>query len=82
MREVIKAAGEVSGIEIPVEVGPRREGDPAMLIASSEKIRQELDWRPQLQDLRAIIELTWNWMQEHPSGYEKQGLWAWLSRPA
>lgn len=82
VREVIEAAGEVTGIEIPVEVGPRRAGDPAMLIASSEKIRRELDWRPQMQDLRAMIESTWNWMQEHPSGYEKQGLWAWLSRPA
>lgn len=82
VREVIEAAGEVTGLEIPVEVGPRRAGDPAMLIASSEKIRRELDWRPQMQDLRAMIESTWNWMQEHPSGYEKQGLWAWLSRPA
>jgi len=82
VREVIDAASEVTGVEIPVEVGPRRAGDPAMLVASSEKIRQELGWRPQWQDLRAMIESTWNWMQEHPSGYEKAELWARLSKPA
>jgi UDP-glucose 4-epimerase len=82
VREVIEAASEVTGTEIPVKISPRRAGDPAVLVASSERIRRELGWRPKLQDLRAMIESTLNWMQEHPSGYEKQGLWAWLSKPA
>ena len=56
--------------EIPVKVGPRRPGDPAVLIASSERIKEELDWRPAFQDLRVIIESAWDWMQTHPNGYE------------
>jgi UDP-glucose 4-epimerase len=76
VREVIESAREVTGYEIPVEVGPRRAGDPAVLIASSEKIKRELDWHPEMQDLRVMIESAWNWMQEHPNGYEDYGLWA------
>jgi UDP-glucose 4-epimerase len=82
VREVIEAAREVTGLDIPVEVGPRRLGDPAALVASSEKIKRELNWHPQMQDLRAMIESSWNWMQEHPSGYEDYGLWARFSKPA
>ena len=82
VREVIEAAREVTGFDIPAQVGPRRAGDPAALVASSEKIRRELNWQPRIEDLRALIESSWNWMQEHPSGYEDYGLWADFSRPA
>jgi UDP-glucose 4-epimerase len=69
VREVIETARQVTGRDIPVRVGPRRAGDPAVLIASSDKIKRELGWKPLMQDLRIIIESAWNWMQEHPHGY-------------
>ena len=68
--EVLQAASEVTGKEIKATVGPRRAGDPSVLIASSEKIRRELGWNPQCQDLRVIIESAWKWMQSPPSGYD------------
>lgn len=70
VREVIETARAVTGREIAVKVGARRAGDPAVLVASSAKIKRELDWQPQMQDLRAIIESSWAWMQKHPDGYE------------
>ncbi len=69
VREVIETAREVTGKEIPVRMGPRRAGDPATLIASSDKIKRELGWQPQFQDLRVIIESAWRWMMAHPNGY-------------
>ena len=69
VRQVIETAREVTVREIPTKMGPRRGGDPAVLIASSEKIKRELAWKPQYQDLRVIIESAWRWMQEHPNGY-------------
>jgi UDP-glucose 4-epimerase len=67
--ELIKVAREVTGREIPARVGPRRAGDPGVLVASSERIRRELGWSPRFQDLRKIIESAWDWMQRHPEGY-------------
>jgi UDP-glucose 4-epimerase len=69
VREVIETARQVTGKEIPVRVGPRRAGDPATLIASSDKIKSELGWEPQYQDLRKIVESAWRWMLAHPNGY-------------
>lgn len=69
VREVIDTARAVTGRSIPARVGPRRAGDPAILIASSERIKQELDWQPQYPDLRTIIESAWRWHQAHPHGY-------------
>jgi len=71
VREVIETAREITGRDIPVRVGPRRPGDPAVLVASSEKIKRELGWTPTMQDLSVIIESAWNWMQEHPNGYRE-----------
>ena len=76
VREVIETAREVTDLDIPMRVGPRRPGDPAVLIASSEKIRRDLSWSPAMQDLREIIGSAWNWMLEHPTGYEAYGTWA------
>ena len=59
VREVIDIAREVTGVEIPVKFADRRPGDPATLIASSDKIKQELGWKPEFQDLRVIIESAW-----------------------
>ena len=69
VRDVIETARRITGKEIPVRMGPRRAGDPAVLIASSDKIKSELGWRPQFQDLGVIIESAWRWMQTHPDGY-------------
>jgi UDP-glucose 4-epimerase len=69
VREVIDVARKVTGREIPVQRSPRRAGDPAMLVASSEKIRQELGWNPKHQDLSRIIGSAWSWLQAHPNGY-------------
>ena len=69
VREVIETARQVTGKDISVRMGPRRAGDPAILIASSDKIKSELGWQPRYQDLRVIIESAWRWMQSHPNGY-------------
>jgi UDP-glucose 4-epimerase len=63
VRDVIDTARRVTGKEIPVRMGPRRPGDPAVLIASSDKIKSELGWQPQFQDLGVIVESAWRWLQ-------------------
>jgi UDP-glucose 4-epimerase len=63
VREVIETARAVTGREINVRVGRRRPGDPAVLIASSEKIRCDLGWQPTRQNLQLIIQSAWDWMQ-------------------
>lgn len=69
VREIIETCREVTGHPIPAVEKPRRPGDPARLIASSEKIRRELGWKPAFQDVRTIIESAWAWHQAHPDGY-------------
>ena len=69
--QVIDAAREVTGCRIPVVPAPRRPGDPAILIASSERVRRELGWAPRYPDLRAIVETAWIWHREHPHGYRR-----------
>ncbi|HYN26013.1 MAG TPA: UDP-glucose 4-epimerase GalE [Pyrinomonadaceae bacterium] len=69
VREVIETARDVTGKDIPMHMAARRAGDPAVLVASSEKIKRELGWTPQYQDLRVIIESAWRWMLAHPDGY-------------
>jgi UDP-glucose 4-epimerase len=68
VRQVIEAARKVTGREIPVKEEPRRAGDPAQLVASSEKIRAELGWEPE-KDLEAMIADAWAWRQARPDGY-------------
>lgn len=70
VREVIEVAKEVTGRDFPVEIGDRRPGDPAVLIASSQKIRDELGWEPEYGDLEEIIGSAWDWHRTHPHGYE------------
>ena len=69
VNEVIETCRQVTGHPIPAEAGPRRPGDPAVLIASSEKIRRELGWEPRYPDLRTIVEHAWEWHRMHPHGY-------------
>jgi len=69
VREVLQVARQVTGRKIPAEVGPRRPGDPAELVASSDKITNELGWYPEYPDLETIIETAWRWHEAHPDGY-------------
>jgi UDP-glucose 4-epimerase len=70
VREVIDAARKITGRKINVVEKPRRPGDPPRLIAASEKIKRELGWKPQFQNLDTIIESAWKWHQKFPQGYE------------
>jgi UDP-glucose 4-epimerase len=69
VREVIETARRVTGHPIPVRAVERRPGDPAVLVASSEKIKRELSWRPQYASLEAIVRSAWEWFRAHPNGY-------------
>jgi UDP-glucose 4-epimerase len=67
--EVIQACRRVTGHPIPARIAPRREGDPACLIADSSLAQRTLDWKPQYPTIRPIIETAWRWHQGHPNGY-------------
>jgi UDP-glucose 4-epimerase len=69
VREVIESCRKITGHKIPVAEKPRRPGDPARLVAGSEKIQRELGWRPQFQNIDAIIESAWKWHRKFPNGY-------------
>jgi UDP-glucose 4-epimerase len=69
VRQVIEAARRVTGHPIRSVDAPRRPGDPAVLVASSEKIRRELGWQPQHPDLDDILASAWEWKRRHPDGY-------------
>ena len=69
VKEVIETARDVTGHPIPAEVQGRRAGDPAVLVASSDKARSVLGWKPEKADLDTIIGSAWNWHQSHPDGY-------------
>jgi len=71
VREVVQAARKVTGHAIPVIESARRAGDPAVLIASSEKIRRELGWQPRFADLQSILESAWQWHNSHPDGFAR-----------
>lgn len=71
VREVIDVAKEVTGGDISTKIVDRRSGDPAVLIASSDRIKSELGWAPQFQDLRKIVESAWQWLEKHPRGYSQ-----------
>ena len=70
VKQVIETARKITGHAIPTKMGPRRAGDPPILIAGSEKIRQELGWKPKYPKLEDIVQSAWNWHQSHPKGYE------------
>ena len=69
VREMIEAAKKVTGKDFKVEEAPRRAGDPAILIAGSEKIRRVTGWQPTHSKVEQIIADAWNWHQHHPQGY-------------
>ena len=69
VKEVIDTAREVTGRPIRAEIGSRRAGDPAVLVAGSDKIRKELGWVPEFPHVRDIIESAWRWRKANPGGY-------------
>jgi UDP-glucose-4-epimerase GalE len=69
VREVLQTVETISGKRVPVKEGPRRPGDPPVLVASSKKIQQELGWQPRYTDLAPIVETAWRWHSKHPKGY-------------
>ena len=70
VKEVIDAAGRVTGKRVPVEYGPRRAGDPAALFADASKIRRELGWSAARTSIDDIVATAWNWHKNHPHGYD------------
>ena len=72
VREVIEAARQVTGHPIPAQVAPRRPGDPAQLIASSQKAMDKLGWRPRYNRLEDILATAWAWHSAHPEGYRSR----------
>lgn len=69
VKQVIDVAREVTGHPIAVKTGARRAGDPARLVASSDRIRRELGWKPEKQDLREIVASAWEFIRRRPDGY-------------
>lgn len=70
VKEVIEAAREVTGDKIPAVVSPKRSGDPARLVASSDKAKNILGFKPCCTDLKEIIQTAWMWHKKHPEGYK------------
>jgi UDP-glucose 4-epimerase len=71
VRQVVEVARRVTGHAIPAQAAPRRPGDPAVLVASSERIRRELGWQPRYPELEQIVASAWEWRRKHPNGYEE-----------
>lgn len=69
VKEVIETVKSVTGRDFPVVISPRRSGDPAVLIASSDKARSVLGWQPSRDKLEDIIQSAWQWHENHPNGY-------------
>lgn len=71
VREIVEAARRATGLEIKAQDAPRRGGDPATLIASSQKAKQVLGWKPKYTDMEEIIATAWKWHSTHPNGYAR-----------
>lgn len=70
VKEVVDVVRKVTGKSITAVDAPRRPGDPATLVASSEKIKKELNWQPKMNDLETIVSTAWEWHSKHPNGYD------------
>jgi len=71
VRQVLEVARKVTGHAIPAMDSPRRPGDPPVLVASAQKIQQELKWQPKYPNLDSIVSSAWEWRRKHPNGYEQ-----------
>jgi UDP-glucose-4-epimerase GalE len=72
VRAVLDSVARVTGRTVPFAMAPRRPGDPAVLYASSDRIRRELGWRPEYEQIDTIVETAWRWREAHPSGYRSK----------
>jgi UDP-glucose 4-epimerase len=70
VREVVDTVQRITGRAVPVTVGPRRAGDPAVLYASSDRIKESLGWLPRFEKLDVIVETAWRWREANPEGYK------------
>ena len=70
-RQIVAAAESIAGRPIPHKMGPRRPGDPPVLVASSDRARDILGWQPQLGTLEAMLGSAWEWRRAHPEGYSE-----------
>jgi UDP-glucose-4-epimerase GalE len=73
VREVADAVERVTGRKVPWTSGPRRPGDPGVLLASSERIKRDLGWAPGYESIDVIVETAWRWREAHPEGYGDRG---------
>lgn len=73
VRQVIEAVERIGGRKVPHSLGPRRAGDPAVLVASSARLRAETGWTPRFGALDDIVRTAWNWHSSHPKGYDDRG---------
>lgn len=69
VRQVLDAVERVTGRAVPYSMGPRRPGDPAVLYASSDRIKRELGWQPRYEEVDTVVETAWRWREAHPAGY-------------
>jgi len=71
VKAILDSVERVSGRRVPFTMAARRPGDPGALFASSARIRGELGWAPQFEDIDVIVETAWRWRESHPQGYRK-----------
>jgi UDP-glucose 4-epimerase len=69
VKQVLQTVEQITGKKVPVVIGPRRAGDPAVLVASNDKLSSELGWRPRRSSLGDIVGSAWSWKQRFPNGY-------------
>jgi UDP-glucose 4-epimerase len=69
VKDVLASVERVVGKKVPFTSAPRRPGDPGILFASSDRIRRDLGWRPQFEEIDVIVETAWRWRESHPNGY-------------
>jgi UDP-glucose 4-epimerase len=72
VRDVVDTVKKVTGRNIATVESPRRPGDPARLVASSQKMRHELGWIPRYPDLETIVKTAYDWHRKHPKGYDDE----------
>jgi UDP-glucose 4-epimerase len=69
VREVVRTVEDVTGRKLRIRVGSRRAGDPAILVATHDRVVRELGWKPRFSDLQDIVQSAWDWKRKHPQGY-------------